>query len=747
MEKFSFNINSEPVVATKGQTILEAAREAGIYIPTLCYLPKLEPISSCRLCVVEIEGQDGFVLSCQTPAVEGIEVKVDSEALKEYRAQIMKFYCINHPLECGVCDQSGECGLQNMTLELGVDTQEFMAKEKKRDLSDWGFLQYDESLCILCERCVHTCNEIIGDDAIKISYGGFSSKIVPNNGESLECSDCGECAEVCPVGAIIVKDFQYSANAWELKKIDSTCAHCSNGCYMEYEIKPEGALDKSEYKIYRTSSDTDFSYLCGAGRFGYDFENRASRDDSAFRNALEAFKKADTISFESYITNEEALILQNLKEKLGVKLVNKDAYAYKRFLDEFGLISKKTLYSGSLEDIKNSSLIVQIGSRSRDVAPGVRYSINEAIKKEGAFFIDAHPVEDSSIEKSMHIKYEAGCEEALVALIAKAVVSKDSSAKSFFDSLDDGYLLAEANISEKEIERVEKEYAKKSHKTLIIGSDLYTHKRSTNIAKLVGLIEAHSDFKVILIPTSTNTLGVSLICDLDEKEGSYTIGYNTEGDFKLSSLGDGDLDMPALNQQEGTFTNIDKRVVKINPALPFKGYELNDIAKALGLKNKNTIDYTKELPESRGYKSIEFDSLPNNFLNDGKENRGYLLQNIDITNESNSTLEPIEELEEYNGTIIYLSNPILQFNRYSAKASEIATEPCIYISKPLAEEKELSSGDMVAIERDGVALSLECKIDETLGNSVVLVPDFIQSKDVDTLFKEGRYIKADIRKV
>ncbi|MFP4486158.1 MAG: 2Fe-2S iron-sulfur cluster-binding protein, partial [Campylobacterales bacterium] len=278
MEKFSFVINNEPIVATKGQTILEAAREAGIYIPTLCYLPKLEPISSCRLCVVEVEGQDGFVLSCQTPAIEGIEVRVDSEALKEYRTQIMKFYCINHPLECGVCDQSGECGLQNMTLELGVDNQEFMAKEKKRDLSDWGLLQYDESLCILCERCVHTCNEIIGDDAIKISYGGYSSKIVPYNGESLECSDCGECAEVCPVGAIIVKDFQYSSNAWELDKIDSTCAHCSNGCYIEYEVKQEGTLNKDSYKIYRTASDADFSYLCGAGRFGYDFENRASKD-------------------------------------------------------------------------------------------------------------------------------------------------------------------------------------------------------------------------------------------------------------------------------------------------------------------------------------------------------------------------------------------------------------------------------------------------------------------------------------
>ncbi|MFW5990515.1 MAG: ferredoxin, partial [Campylobacterales bacterium] len=487
--------------------------------------------------------------------------------------------------------------------------------------------------------------------------------------------------------------------------------------------------------------------LCGAGRFGYDFENRASKDSSAFSNALEAFKKADTIAFDSYITNEEALILQKLKEKLGVKLVNKDALAYQNFLKEFSLKSKKSLHDGDLEDIKRSGLVVQVGSRSRDNHPGIRYAINEAIKKQGALFVDCHPVEDTEIEKSLHIKYEAGCEEALIALIAKAVVSKDSSTQSFFDALDVGYLQAEANISEKEIETVEKEYKKRTHKTLIIGSDLYTHKRSKNIAKLVGLIEANSDFKVILIPTSTNTLGVSLICDLDKEEGSYTVGYNVEGDFKLSSLGDGELDMPALNQQEGTFTNIDKRVVKLNPALPYSGYELNDIAKALGLTNKHTIDYTKELPEAKGYKSIEFDQLPNSFLNNGKEDRGYLLQNIDCPSEENSSIEPIEELEEYNGTIIYLSNPILQFNRYTAKASELSSELYLSISKTLAEELGVESRDVLTLSSEGGSISLECVVDSSLVNSAVLVPDFIQSKDIDTLFKQSRYIKADIRKV
>ena len=160
-----------------------------------------------------------------------------------------------------------------------------------------------------------------------------------------------------------------------------------------------------------------------------------------------------------------------------------------------------------------------------------------------------------------------------------------------------------------------------------------------------------------MIPNLTNTLGVSLICDLDDDRGLYTIGYNTKGDFTLSALGDGDLDMPAINQQEGTLTSINKRVNPANAAIGYNGYILNDIANALGLNAELTINYTKELPTGKGFSTKAFDDLPNHYDNDGTEHRGYLLENLSVETNSNESVERFRD-EKLEGTLIYLANPV-----------------------------------------------------------------------------------------
>ena len=141
-----FTIDGRPVTAKPGETILNVARREGIYIPTMCYLEKTEPAASCRLCVVECDGVDGMILSCQTPPTEGLAVTTDNAALHEERTNIMRLYDVNHPLECGVCDKSGACDLQNKTLEFNVGEQLFTAKDQPRHNKKWGFINYDPSL-------------------------------------------------------------------------------------------------------------------------------------------------------------------------------------------------------------------------------------------------------------------------------------------------------------------------------------------------------------------------------------------------------------------------------------------------------------------------------------------------------------------------------------------------------------------------------------------------------------------------
>ena len=246
-----------------------------------------------------------------------------------------------------------------------------------------------------------------------------------------------------------------------------------------------------------------------------------------------------------------------------------------------------------------------------------------------------------------------------------------------------------------------------------------------------------------MIPPKTNSLGVALICDLDDEAKGYTIGYNALGDFKFSALGDGDLDAPAMNQQEGTLTNMHKRVTPTNVALEYNGYTLHDIVKELlNIPTKYTIDWTPKLPINKGFKSIDFDSLPNGYSNDGTENRGYLL--IEITSEAKEIdVDKFDENIALDGDIAYRCNPQRQFSDFTNKAHQIFEEFALYASPKRAE----ALGKRVVVEFDSGNLELDVKIDERMDGDIVAVPDFKSDKNIYELFGASRYQKVIIREV
>jgi len=724
----NFKINGRSVSAERGETIINVARREDIYIPTMCYLEKTSPCASCRLCSVEVEGLEGFVLSCNTPPTEGINVITDSDALQTERTNIMRMYDVNHPLECGVCDKSGECDLQNKTLEYNVGQQLFSAKDQPRKIEKWGLINYDPSLCILCEKCTHVCNEVIGDDALDLLFGGYNSKVIPKNAETLDCTFCGECIAVCPVGALVSSDFQYTANSWELSKVPATCAHCSAGCALEYEVKHAGIDAQGEESIYRVKNNFEYATLCGAGRFGFDFENRAERDDDAFAKAVEAVKSADAIRFSSMISNEEVMILNALKAKLGLKLFNTDAYQMRLFMDAYASVSGTKHYSADLESLKASDAIVVIGSRIATDNPGVRYAMTTAARHNGAKVVYMHPLEDALLQNTVtqFVKYEVGTEEGVLALLAQTLITGEELTKreqSFIDGLDEGYLSAETNVGDDELALMKKQFMRSKSKTLVVGADLLAHERVENIARLVALIEKYSDFKVLVVPTEVNTLGVSLIADLDvDDSAENVVGYNAKGDFIISALGDGDLDVPALNQQEGTVVSIDKRLLPTNVALAFKGHTLNDIANALGVGAENTIDYTRELPQESGFKAVDFDDLGNFYSSKGEDLRGYRLDAVKVHRGGHP--EEVAALPEFNGAVIYHANPVLQFNAFTAKTEQLEDDNNLYGSASFAAAARLSDGDAVTFDHAGETVRRIFKLDDTLKGTVALHPTF-----------------------
>lgn len=722
-----FTINDQPVTAEKGETILQAARKAGFYIPTMCYLEKTTPCASCRLCVVETDKTEGLILSCQTPPTEGLGVTINSERLEQERTNIMRLYDVNHPLECGVCDKSGACDLQNKTLEFGISSQHFSAKDQQRNIEHWGLINYDPSLCILCEKCVHVCNEIIGDDAIELQFGGYKSSVILKNSEKLECTFCGECIAVCPVGALVSSDFKYSANAWELSQVPATCVHCSAGCSLTYEVK-HASISNPADKIYRVTNDFEHTTLCGAGRFGFDFATAAEKDEAEFTRAVDALTNAQAIRFSSMITNEEALILQRLKEKLGVKLYNEEARAYQRFMNAYSTISGKKAFGGTLDAIAQSDAIIIIGGRVSTDNPALRYAMTTAARHNGAKVVYMHPLEDTLLQNTVtqFVKYEVGTEEGVMAMLAKTLISDtdiSDELRAFFDKLDEGYLCAETNVGDEEFERIDRSIRRAKRKTLVIGADLLSHVRAENIARLAAIIESNTDFSLVVAASMVNTIGVSLICDLDEdKDGSEVVGYNASGSYIIGSVGEVNLPLPALNSQEGTFVSINHQLLPTNVAVGFEGYTLNDLALAFGIESQYTVDYTAKLPISQGFKSVGFDELGNFYSPLGEDNRGYMLENGDV--EINGTLEEIADLPEFNGTVVYRCNPVNQFNTYTARSEQLEKEATLRGSAQFAAAAKIGDGDKIRLEFPHSTQERIFQLDSTLKGTIALVPEY-----------------------
>ncbi len=766
----SIKIDGIECKAKEGEYILNVARANNIFIPAICYLTRCSPTLACRMCLVEADGKQ--VYSCNTKIKEGMEIKVNTPNILKERRAIMEVYDVNHPLQCGVCDQSGECELQNYTLELGVDSQSYSIPDTKRETKNWSsVLHYDAGLCIVCERCTTVCKDMTGDAAIKTTKRGGASVdkglkgsmpkdayamwnklqksiIAPSNGtDQTNCSDCGECIAVCPVGALVSRDFQYTTNAWDLKKIPATCAHCSSGCQIYYETKPTSISDRRE-KIYRVTNEWNFVSLCGAGRFGYDFENRVEKKDKeAFKKAVEAFKKAKVINFSSVITNEEALMLQTLKKERGVKLINRDARAFQIFLNFYSKASGNSLYTADFKEVMASDFVISLGTSLRNDNPNARYAFNNVQKMNKGAGLYFHPVGDTLVPtfgRNIQIfKHKVGYEEVALLLIIELFADHNKVPKSVKEQLDRARLIKLLGGDDAKFEIAFKKMIKKKEKfALIIGEDLYFHKRAENIAKLIAILEKTSDVKVAMIPPKTNSLGVALICDLDDEAKGFTIGYNASGDFKLSALGDGDLDIPALNQQEGTLTNMHKRVIPTNAALEYHGYELNDIIREVVSAPKYTIDWTPHLPTDKGFKAVEFDSLPNRYENDGTEKRGYLL---DTTSKEVNELE-VEKFDDsivLEGEIAYRCNPQRQFNDFTDKAHQIFEKFGLYASP--AKAKQL--GKKVIVEFDSRSLTLDVIVDDRMEGDIVAVPDFKSAENIYELFGASRYQKVIIREV
>lgn len=275
-------INGKKVLTNSGLTILEAASRAGIRIPVLCYLKRLRPIGSCRICSVEVEGIAHPVPACAARVKEGYNIKTDTGLVRNIRKEALSHLLLDHPLDCPVCDKAGDCLLQDLSFEFGLTRQNNKKLSPPRiNIFKSDLIEYMATRCVLCSRCIRVCSEMYGNPFIEIKAKGYEAYIGVGRGHEvtsgavssgsafieakqesdlLKCYYCGNCVEVCPVGALISKPSKFKERYWQETPFSSVCDKCSSACRIEYYRY------EREESLVRTASAFG-GYLCKSGFF------------------------------------------------------------------------------------------------------------------------------------------------------------------------------------------------------------------------------------------------------------------------------------------------------------------------------------------------------------------------------------------------------------------------------------------------------------------------------------------------
>jgi NADH-quinone oxidoreductase subunit G len=284
-ELIKVTINGKDFQVPKGARLIDVCRENAFDIPSFCYYADLALQASCRMCLVRIEKMPKLQTSCTVICTEGMVVTTQSEEIEKAQRAMMEFLLANHPLDCPVCDRGGECELQEMAFDWGGLEERFTERKNyypEKYLSP--MVANDPQRCILCKRCTRVCEEWMGEDAIEAGGRGSNTVIGTYLGW-LDCSQCGNCIEVCPTGTLLDATYRHQARPWELAQTISTCTYCSDGCQMSLGSRGGELMRIVARDRYVNGINGEF--LCIKGRFGHPFVNHEAR----IRTPLIRYKK------------------------------------------------------------------------------------------------------------------------------------------------------------------------------------------------------------------------------------------------------------------------------------------------------------------------------------------------------------------------------------------------------------------------------------------------------------------------
>ena len=471
-------VNGKQIQVPEGTLAIEAARLNGFDVPNFCYEPSLRPWGSCRMCMVEVHGRRPYLTEgCSLPLRDGMEISTHSPGAVQARQDMMRFFLIDHALDCPVCDKSGECKMQDYTYEYNVYNNPFRRPKRAEEMRHYSpLIAYKLDRCVVCAQCVRVCEEIVGATAITMAQRGYHSEIVPAFGNSLadtQCTHCGNCVAVCPVGALL--DRNYTDHEWKMDHTVTTCNYCAVGCKIDARSL-SGELKRMDGVMYEGVNN---GYLCVKGRWSYDYAQAADRlkqplirrngrfepatwDEALGYIALRLGEFRDGSFFgvgSTKVTNEESYLFQLFTRvimhtnNLDSKTRYSQAPWQRAFAQSFGLAAT----TNEIAEIRQMKCMMLIGANAPETHAITSYWMNLAARTHGdpAGLIVIDPQRNLLCNvANLWLRPKPGTDGVLLNGMAKYIIDEGLANTAFTDARAEGYAEWVESLADFTLERV-----------------------------------------------------------------------------------------------------------------------------------------------------------------------------------------------------------------------------------------------------------------------------------------------------
>ena len=418
MANVNITVDGKKVAAPAGTLLIEACKSVGIEVPSFCYYPNLSLQGACRMCLVKIEKMPKLQTACTTVISEGMAVTTESDEIRQARKSMVELLLGNHPLDCPVCDAGGECELQDITFSYGAAESKYIDAKNHKEEQQWSpVVFFDRPRCILCYRCVRVCGEGMDVWALGVQNRGVSSIIAPNQGDHLECEECGMCIDICPVGALTSGAYRYKTRPWEMKHVGTTCTHCADGCKTTLGVRRSDTGMEIVRGDNRDKSGINGDFLCIKGRYAFDFAQHEDRltqplirkngrlTPSMWEEAFDLIGKrfaevrdqnggqAIGVFGSNRTTNEENYLLQKFA-RVVLQTNNIDHHRTADFPALAAASAGKPEATASMRDVFNAPATLLIGNDPTEQHPLLAWQIRNNVRLHRArlYVINSQPI-------------------------------------------------------------------------------------------------------------------------------------------------------------------------------------------------------------------------------------------------------------------------------------------------------------------------------------------------------------------